>query len=106
MTVITLDFTFPKQGDRFWSSCENKTKLKILTQKQIEKKRFSEQKKCALPYESCKSLEELTNWIEEADARIVPYALGSSQQGVKRVIMISNDSDTVALLFRALLEKS
>ena len=46
------------------------------------------------------SIEELNCWEEEADSRVIIHIQWSIRMGAKRVIVLSNDSDTLMLLFR------
>ena len=43
------------------------------------------------------TLPELNVKIEEADVRMIPYALHSVNRGASRVILLSNDTDVVVL---------
>ena len=44
------------------------------------------------------TIHEIARWIEEADARIVPHVYWAVNQGCKKVVVLSNDTDTVAIL--------
>jgi len=47
----------------------------------------------------CKEIHKLLNWIEEADARLVVHVDWAVRvQQCKRVVVVSNDMDTFALL--------
>ena len=41
---------------------------------------------------------ELTSWQEEADKRIVPHAFWAVHQGCERLVVISNDTDSIVRL--------
>ena len=42
----------------------------------------------------------LNNWQEEADCRLVPHSKWAVDSGSKRLLILSNDTDSVALLLR------
>jgi DTW domain-containing protein YfiP len=50
--------------------------------------------------ERTRVLPELNNMLEEADLQIVPHVNWAVQNGAKRVVVLSNDTDVVALLLR------
>ena len=43
---------------------------------------------------------ELAGWLEEADERIVPHATWAVDHGCQRLVVLSNDTDTVTRLLR------
>ena len=45
---------------------------------------------------------ELSSWLEEADSRIVPHINWSVEHGCQRMLVFSNDTDTICLLLRYL----
>ena len=48
--------------------------------------------------------EDLQMWLEEADIRVIPHIHKAVSNGVKLVMVLSNDTDVVVLLhFRLLL---
>ena len=43
---------------------------------------------------------ELNSWDEEADDRVILHTEWAIKNGAKRVVVLSNDSDTLILLLR------
>ena len=49
-----------------------------------------------------KTIAELNSWDEEADDRVIIHSNWAIQSGAKRVVVLSNDSDTMMLILRYL----
>jgi len=94
---------------KFWASSLNKEKLQLLVREILKRYPNSissamvvadDVLPCRLHNSSGNDtvVQELYSSIEEADARTVPHILWAVQNGCKRAIVLSNDTDTVALL--------
>jgi hypothetical protein len=102
----------PRQLDKFWTSQENKRNLQHLVRDIVCSRAYgkativassvvSDDKVLAAVASGGEEIPELLNWIEEADARLVvhvEWAVRVKQCG--RVVILSNDTDTFALLLR------
>ena len=109
---IKKDTPLPKQMPQFWALPSNKVKLEQLSREMamdqcdnvlisgmvINDELVTPQIKqpgsppCDLP--------ELSSWIEEADSRIPPLVKWSAENGCKRMLVFSNDADSVCLGLR------
>ena len=109
---IKEDTPLPKQMPPFWALSSNKVKLQLLSRKvalrdipnivisgmvvddellpaQISENGFPPQ-----------DLPELSSWIEEADSRIPQLVYWSAQHGCRRILVFSNDTDSVCYALR------
>ena len=101
--------------ERFWPANRNKHKLKVLLHQDVIKHAVenpsniriytsnisdeSEQVPCLSCCDgSLLNRPELSLDIEEADSRILPHAFHAAQQGVKKIVMLSPDTDVFVLL--------
>lgn len=101
----------PVTMDAFWASSANKSKLQKLLQQCILTKlkpmtdtvvssigRPPEIEPCLAIFNGKETpLRDLDTTIEEADVRIIPHARHAVENGTKRVVIISNDTDVVIL---------
>ena len=98
----------------FWASGENKKNLQALLHKEAIAQENSTSPSVQIvasyipgEYPSCclsilngctSQIPELHNDIEEADCRIIPYAMHATNHGTKCIIVLSTDSDVVVLM--------
>ncbi len=120
MALVGPDVPIPQQMDKFWSSMRNKTGLQRLTRVlAIEQK-----SQLHIVLSGCvaddevvpaelidmetlsppTSIDELTNSVEEADDRLVLHCAWEVARGCERLLVISNDTDTVVRLLRFITE--
>ena len=118
MAVIGPDVPIPQQIDKFWPSPSNKTKLQSLTRalateqqlqipivisgcvvndelvpaELISLERSSDDSSPSV------SVDSLTSRVEEADDRLVLHCAWEVARGCVRLLVISNDTDTVVTL--------
>ena len=102
----------PQQLDKFWSSQENKRNLQVLVRDSVRNIAYSNAAVIASSLVSedealpaivfgGDEIPDLLNWIEEADARLVVHVEWAVRvKHCKRVVVVSNDTDTFALLLR------
>ncbi len=105
----------PQQTDNFWTSAKNKSNLKQVARDiairdvhdtiQILSGMVADNE--ALPavvYEqpggTKVDLPELSDWLEEADSRLIPHTNWAINRGCKRIVVLSNDTDSIVLLLR------
>ena len=97
--------------EKFWTCSPNKEKLQLLVRKiavsSLQNLTLSSMvvNDEIIPSlhksdQQLSSIEELNCWEEEADSRVIIHIQWSISIGAKRVIVLSNDSDTLMLLFR------
>lgn len=100
----------PQQLDKFWASEENKRNLQLLARDMVCNRASANATVIVssividdevLPAKAAggEEIPDLLNWIEEADARLlvhVDWAVRVKQ--CKRAVIVSNDTDTFALL--------
>ena len=107
----------PQQIDKFWNSSSNKIRLLQLARKVavaqvglrvgdiiVSVMVVNQEQVPAVIYSSeTESVEipELTSWQEEADERIVPHAFWAVHQGCERLVVISNDTDSIVRLLHS-----
>ena len=99
----------PVSLNKFWASSSNKEKLQLLVRELLKKSPNSICSAMVVDDDILPSMlhdisgnsiviPELDSRIEEADARTVPHIFWAAQKGCERAIILSNDTDTVALL--------
>ena len=120
MTHIGPEVPIPKQMDEFWPSPSNKTNLQLLT-RLLARDQQSELpiilSGCVVgdevvPAELIDShtfsqpvnIDALTCCVEEADDRLLLHCAWEVIHGCKRLVVISNDTDTVVRLLRFVTE--
>ena len=116
--VITLSESvpIPKQVEKFWASGKNKQALQILA-RTVSLRDFknvvvsgmvvNEEILQAMAQEdlgTAINVPELSNWQEEADNRLISHIAWSVERGCKRILVLSNDTDSIALILRYLPE--
>ena len=103
--------TVPEQIDKFWPVSTNKENLQVFTRKLalqkienlvlssmvIEEEIIDSVHKNS---EEKRTIDELNSWDEEADDRVILHTNWAIKHGAKRVVVLSNDSDTMMLLLR------
>ena len=104
------DTPIPQQLEKFWASQENKRNLQLLVRDVVRNRPYGDKIVIAssvvsddeaLPAiaSSGEEIPDLLNWIKEADARLVVHVDWAIRvQNCKRVVIVSNDTDTFALL--------
>ena len=117
MSEITSNIAIPKQIEKFWISPTNKIKLQKLaiqisslldltipiilsgyvTDEEIVPAEYIPKSGSTLA-ESSEILESLTCKVEEADDRLVIHCAWEISRGGKRLLVMSNDTDTVTRL--------
>ena len=108
---ISEKVPIPKQVDKFWASGRNKEQLQELVSKVVSRDmqhvvisglvRDGEVILAKLvENNNVSDIPELSNWQEEADCRIIPHIEWSVSRGCQRAVIISNDTDSVALILR------
>ena len=107
---MTRDTPIPQQLDKFWSSQENKQNLQLLVRDTVCNGHYANTTIIAssvvsddevLPAKANggADIPELLNWTEEADSRLVLHVeLAVRVKQCQRVVVLSNDTDTFALL--------
>jgi hypothetical protein len=108
------DTPIPQQIDKFWASQENRRNLQLLVRDIVSDRAYGDATTMATVIASSlvsddealtakaaggEEIPDLMNWIEEADARLVVHVDWAVRvKQCKRVVVISNDTDTFALL--------
>ena len=119
MTLVSPDVPIPKQMDKFWPSPSNKTQLQRLTRVVAKEQRIKVPiilSGCVVddeivPAELIESeslsgnlshlfTDVLNGVVEEADDRLLLHCAWEVARGCKRLVVISNDTDTVVRLLR------
>jgi hypothetical protein len=107
---MSRDTPIPQQLDKFWASQENKRNLQLLVRDIVCNRTYGNATIIAsslvhddeaLPAIASggKEIPELLNWIEEADARLVVHVEWAvREKQCNRIVIVSNDTDTFALL--------
>ncbi|KAL7406573.1 hypothetical protein ABVT39_022458 [Epinephelus coioides] len=107
---MNRDTPIPQQLDKFWASEENKRNLQLLVQDMVCNRTCGDATILVssvvshdevLPAKAAGGEEfpDLLNWIEEADARLVVHVeWAACVKQCKKVVVVSNDTDTFALL--------
>ena len=106
LTYIDESVPLPQQMDKFWSSSCNKTNiqkmgtsiaLRDIPYVVISGMVIDDELKYAQIKElgNISDVPELSSWVEEADDRIIPHISWSLDKKYDRVIVISNDTDTI-----------
>ncbi len=107
---MNRDTPIPKQLEKFWASQENKRNLQLLVRDIVCNRTYGDttviasslicdDKAVPAKATGAKGIPNLLNWIEEADARLVVHVDWAVRvQQCKRVVIVSNDTDTFALL--------
>ena len=107
---MNRDTPFPQQLDKFWSSEENKRNLQMLVRHMVCNQAsgnatiivssvVSDHEVLPAKAAGGEEIPDLCNWIEEADDRLVVHVEWVVRvKQCKRVIVVSNDTDTFALL--------
>ena len=113
VVVMTEETPIPKQETQFWAESNNKVKLQQLARTVAlrdmtdvivsgvvnnELKEPQIKEKDAEP----RDVPELSSWLEEADSRIIPHVNWSVEHGCQRMLVFSNDTDTICLLLHYL----
>jgi len=112
ITIIGMNrYTpIPQQLEKFWASQENKKNLQLLVRDIVCNRAYGDATIIAsslvsddeaLPATATggEEIPDLLSWIEEADARLVVHVDWAVRvQRCKRVVIVSNDTDTFALL--------
>ena len=107
---VNRDTPIPQQLDKFWSSEEIKRNLQMLVRELmcnqtsgnatiIVSSVVSDDEMLPAKAAGGEEIPDLLNWIEEADARLVVHVEWAVRvKQCKRVVVVSNDTDTFALL--------
>ncbi len=107
---MNRDTPIPQQIDKLWASEENKRNLQLLVRDIVSERSHTNATIIAssvvsgdevLPAKATggEEIPDLLNWIEEADARLVVHVEWAVRMKLcKRVVTVSNDTDTFALL--------
>lgn len=112
VVAMTETVPIPQQMTKFWASSRNKEGLQILARNialrdfsnvvvsgmivnnDVLKAQFQEQLGSAVDVPSC------SNSQEEADGRLICHIAWSVNRGCERILVISNDTDSIALILR------
>ena len=106
------DTPIPKQESQFWAASNNKVKLQLLAGEVALRDKSdvlvsamivnNELKEAKLKENGTapRVVPELSSWLEEADSRIIPHVNWSAERGCQRMLVFSNDTDTICLLLR------
>ncbi|MES9880567.1 MAG: hypothetical protein ABW185_06755 [Sedimenticola sp.] len=115
LSVLDESTPIPQQMEKFWVSSDNKIQLMQLVRTVVAARPLyvpivlsgmvldQEQVPallCSTETESPVVIPELAGWIEEADDRLIPHAIWAVNNGCQRLVVISNDTDTVARMLR------
>ncbi len=107
---LDVNVPIPQQLDKFWVSSQNKQQLQTLVHtiatscevNMLVSPCVQDQEVKAAKLQdsssSCTDILELASWIEEADERVVLHVHWAVRKGAERVVMLSNDTDTIAVL--------
>ena len=106
---MSRDTPIPQHLNRFWASEENKRNLQLLimdivcnelcANPIIKSSVVSDNEALPAIKYGNKEIPELFNWIGEADARVVAHVAWAARiKQCKRVVVLSNDTDSFALL--------
>ena len=112
---IDLSTPIPVQMDKFWGSSRNKEKIQQLSREFFQDIAIHEKVDVILSgyvssgnevHSCCKvtaggiidNEASLLSEIEEADSRIIPHISNAAKGEHRRVVVISNDTDVIALL--------
>ncbi|KAK3885497.1 hypothetical protein Pcinc_010238 [Petrolisthes cinctipes] len=107
---MSRDTPIPQQIDKFWASHENKTNLQLLARDIVSHRAssdvtiigsstVSDEEVYPANASGGDKIPDLFSWIEEADSRVVVHVDWAVRvKQCKRIIVISNDTDTFALL--------
>ena len=115
LVSICSETPVPVQLEKFWASSTNKQNLQSLAI--TEAKMYSAQTSTPLVVSGvivngevlpaqrftngeAHSLMELKNSIEEADYRLVPHVNWAAQHNTKKVVLLSNDTDVIAIMLQ------
>ena len=115
LSDITNDTRLPKDMDSFWPSADNKVKLEVLLRNWL-KEHYTHQNDQGLKVffsqivgvnvsvtteiisDGALSVHpSLDSNLEEADIRIIPHCLDSVRSGLKRLAILSNDTDVFVI---------
>ena len=115
LSNITNDTRLPKNMDSFWPSADNKVKLEVLLRNWL-KEHYTHQNVQGLQvfFSQIVGLNvsvatefirdgkltthpSLDSSLEEADVRIIPHCLDSLRSGLKRLLILSNDTDVLVI---------
>ena len=120
---LTANVPIPQQFEKFWTSPSNKTKLQQLarqlastpllvklpvvlsgciTDEEVVPAQLLCAGRSSTPpsAETCEFIEALTCRVEEADDRLVLHCAWEVDRGSSRLLVISNDTDTIVYLLR------
>ena len=109
---IKRDTPLPKQMPQFWALPSNKVKLELLSREMalenisnvvisgmvVNDEQVSARIK--QPDSPARDVPELNSWVEEADSRIPALIRWSAQNGCQRMLVFSNDADSVCYALR------
>jgi hypothetical protein len=124
MAVITEDVPIPQQMDKFWPSSINKTALQHLTRviaaeqhlpipiilsgsvvdEEVVPAVLICPRRSSDEFSSPENINSLTGTVEEADDRLLLHCAWEVTRGCDRLMVISNDTDTVVRLLRFIHE--
>lgn len=102
----------PEQIEKFWASERNKQNLQLLVREMVSKMTkqiplivvsslVCEEEMLSAKSAGGEDIPELNNWIGEADERLVLHIKWAvEEQKRERIIVVSNDTDTFAILLR------
>ena len=107
---MTRDTPIPQQLDKFWTSQENKQNCQLLVRDTVCNGHYanttiiassvvSDDKLLPPKANGGAEIPELLNWTEESDSRLVLHVEWAVRvKQCQRVVVLSNDTDTFALL--------
>ena len=107
---MTRDTPIPQQLDKFWTSQENKQNFQLLVRDTVCIGHYanttiiasyvvSDDKLLPPKANGGAEIPELLNWTEESDSRLVLHVEWAVRvKQCQRVVVLSNDTDTFALL--------
>lgn len=112
---ITESVPIPQQMEKNLVSAGNKEKLQLLARKvaNFDNNRLVLSSMVVndeiipsqyMNFNENIEIPELNSWEEEADTRIILHTNWSVKMGCKRIIVLSNDADSIILLLRYILE--
>jgi hypothetical protein len=111
---LTRDTPLPVDMATFWSSTTNKQKLQLLLRSVIVENEILRQSDVdvvlsgigiddgmtpceVVSRDAIEPIASLDVHIEEADARLMPHCMHATQDGAKRIVILSNDTDVLVL---------